>query len=67
MKYVLEYSGAGLHYGDSLKMTFEMNAKKDKDLVWVTSPTGRKELQTTAAARSHWNTMVKEGWYRVEV
>ncbi len=68
MKYVLEYkTNSQVYNGESFRMIFEMNAKKDGDLVWVISPTGKRELQTATAARSHWNAMVKEGWYRVEL
>ena len=68
MKYVLEYkTNSQIYNVDSFRMIFETNAKSRPNLVRVTSPTGKKELQTETAARAHWNAMVKEGWYRVEV
>ena len=48
-------------------MTFKENTDGNETLMWVTSPTGKKELITKMSARERWNAMVKEGWYRVEV
>ena len=68
MKYVLEYkTNSQVYNGESFRMTFKENTDGNETLMWVTSPTGKKELITKMSARERWNAMVKEGWYRVEV
>ena len=47
-------------------MTFKENTDGNETLMWVISPTGKKELETKMSARERWNAMVKEGWYRVD-
>ena len=43
-------------------------ARDDRpQLMWVVHPDCRKELQTKDTARSHWEKLVNEGWYQVEL
>ena len=64
MKYVLEYKHRD--FATKARMVFKENTDGNETLIWVISPTGKKELKTKRSARERWNAMVKQGWRRVE-
>ena len=66
VKYVLEYKPIEPNNAGGFRMTFKENTDGNETLMWVISPTGKKELETKMSARERWNAMVKEGWYRVD-
>jgi len=66
LKYILEYKPIEPNNAEGFRMTFKENTDGNETLMWVISPTGKKELKTKMSARERWNAMVKEGWYRVD-
>ena len=64
MKYILEYKHRD--FATTARMAFKENTDGNETLIWVTNPTGKKELVTKRSARDHWNELIKQGWYRVE-
>ena len=65
MKYILEYKPIEPGNNGSFQMTFKENTNGNETLMWVISPTGRKELETKMSARERWNALIEAGWYRV--
>ena len=47
-------------------MTFKENTDGNETLMWVISPTGKKELKTKMSARERWTALIEAGWYWVE-
>jgi len=70
VKYILEYKPIEPNntcaFTGEFRMTFKENTDGNETLIWVISPTGRKELETKMSARERWNALIKEGWYRVD-
>lgn len=64
--YILQYLPKINPNAVPARIIFKENIDGNETLIWVTNPTGRKELVTKKSARQRWDELIKQGWYRVD-